>query len=235
MVTSYPVILASKPRPERKQPQPGESRAADWNECTRDPLFLLQVRQYLWVDTYNFGDHRLQGEDFDYDDEDCERGYYWKKSGESLTDKEAEELGLCSHYWETIGVFFTREEGEAWSKARHYRWGEGNFRIYCHVAEGELANILGQLDHNTKLTSQQITIMRHALGADSETPGFRNYFSASPGNPNWQDLLILEDRGLVWSRKPHPVGPDKGAIFKVTDRGQAEIGIYETQDTQVGS
>lgn len=71
-------------------------REAAQYECTRDPIWLLQVR----------GDKRSA--------------------------------------WRTETVFASREEGEAWAKAREYRWR--HWMIYAVPAEGELAEFLKEYD-----------------------------------------------------------------------------------------
>ncbi len=46
----------------------------------------------------------------------------------------------CFTYWDTETVFLSRAEGEAWMKAREYRWS--GWRVYCVPAEGSMRGIV---------------------------------------------------------------------------------------------
>ncbi len=111
-------------------------------ECTRDPIFLLEIRSYEWT---------AEGmpKEIDYDS-DAE-GLILLADKEKQLD-EVETLSMqeihkrwpdhCVEQWTCKNhIFLTREEGNTWAEARTYRWPDG-WRIWCCCAEGDLAELL---------------------------------------------------------------------------------------------
>ncbi|MHB2015354.1 MAG: hypothetical protein ACYCW6_00240 [Candidatus Xenobia bacterium] len=75
------------------------------------------------------------------------------------------------------------------------------------------------------MTESQRQILLHALGADSENPGFRNHFVADPGGPDWEDLMALVEAGLMRQRS-YPLNEvGRSYCFHVTSAGQDLVGI----------
>lgn len=111
-----------------------ERDAAAYRECTRDPIFLLQVRRY-----------RLLGvpEGHEMDDE----GDVWAKSPigpaepDRLTVDDLLSFEAAVAWWETESVYLTREEAEAYGQRRAYNYRDG-WRVYCVCAEGRLGDLL---------------------------------------------------------------------------------------------
>lgn len=103
-------------------------------ECTRDVIFLFQVRDVTWVD--------------------CPEGYEWdsdvirKLPGNDdeddpakLTDDDMIDRGCAIESWRTEGVWLSREEGEAWGREKDYRFAKG-WRLYGVPAEGALVELI---------------------------------------------------------------------------------------------
>jgi len=106
------------------------SRIHPESEITRDPIFLFQVKRYIYhgePDGYEWG-----GEDW-YPEGNPE--------GAPLSSSDLESLGAASSYWDAERVFFTREEGEQYGRDRHYNYPDG-WRVYCVCSEGVLAELL---------------------------------------------------------------------------------------------
>ena len=77
------------------------------------------------------------------------------------------------------------------------------------------------------MTNKERELLRHALGADSDSPGYRNYFAASPGTPNDRAWKAMVASGLArgpWSREV----ADALRFYSVSEAGQDAIGIKET-------
>lgn len=109
-----------------------ERDATAYRECTRDPIFLFQVRRWRLL-------HEPDG--FLLDDEgdlvhvDDPEG----TPAPSVDDLLSMECAFA--WWETESVWLTREEAEAYGKARHYNYTSG-WRVYCVCAEGRLGELL---------------------------------------------------------------------------------------------
>jgi hypothetical protein len=120
-------------------------------ECTRDPIFLLQVGNRQWTQIpdgmgYDGDSMWIETED---EVEDWIRPFLDKDGGVDFTDgfwREVEKREgdhgwpLVYIEWRTETVFLTREEAEAWAKRREYRWPM--WKVYCIPCDGELAKIL---------------------------------------------------------------------------------------------
>ena len=66
---------------------------------------------------------------------------------------------------------------------------------------------------------QDLDLLRHAVGADSKTPGYRNYFEAADcDNIGW---LRLTRAGLAEYRGP----VEHGFWYRVTEAGCRAIGL----------
>lgn len=74
------------------------------------------------------------------------------------------------------------------------------------------------------LTAEQLSILRHALGADSSTPSYRNGFAAEEGADDWPHVMALVEMGLMTRGKTNCDGL---ALFYVTEEGQELIGVRE--------
>lgn len=135
-----------------------KSERDEWsyNEATRDPIFLLQIRclQPIEIpDGYVVSDDGvIEREDLVENDQgELEPtdpdGRPNTLSLEDLLNYEASGgITSCAFvHWSTEAVFYSRKEAEDWAKARHYRWRDG-YRIYCVCAEGELADLLKKYD-----------------------------------------------------------------------------------------
>lgn len=80
-----------------------------------------------------------------------------------------------------------------------------------------------------EMTKKQIEIMRHTLGADSDAPGYRNYFAAEPETDDYDEILSLVMLGLM-KRGRSWEGNISGELvyFHVTEKGKKLLGIEET-------
>lgn len=107
----------------------GDRRKRTHDECTRDPIFLLQTKL-----------HHLTGEPFDTHRDD-EGDIIDDNTGEALSWEELEDRGCAAPFWETQSVWLDRDEAEAFAKATNYRYPDG-WRVYCVCAEGNLAELL---------------------------------------------------------------------------------------------
>ncbi len=77
----------------------------------------------------------------------------------------------------------------------------------------------------TTTTQRQTEILRHTLGADSRSPGYRNHYAAEPNGDNYADILALVEMGLMKRGRDIPGGL---IYFHVTEAGQELIGVKET-------
>lgn len=68
----------------------------------------------------------------------------------------------------------------------------------------------------SKLTSEQVELMKHAYGFDSMQPGFRNHFVANNPQQDWEDLV---EKGLASSRPYN----QSDIIYHLTELGQTVI------------
>jgi hypothetical protein len=103
-------------------------------ECTRDVIFLFQVRDVNWIEAptgYEW-DSGTMRKSPDNDDED---------DPQELTDEDMIERSSAIESWRTESVWLTRAEGEAWGRAKDYRFAKG-WRVYGVPAEGELAALI---------------------------------------------------------------------------------------------
>lgn len=110
-------------------------------EITRDPVFLLQRKEYH-LNEDKYGEHNLQNDG---------DGPVWP-NGKAASDKTLEKLGVLVPYWGTpSGVFYSRAEAEQYAISRKYDWGrkDQDWRVYCTCAEGELAQVLN--DHELSM------------------------------------------------------------------------------------
>lgn len=121
-------------------------------ECTRDPIFLLQigVRKWtqipdgvgcdgdgMWVeDRDELPDWIVQFVDEEDQTIDASAEFY------AVAEKQENDHGWPMIYveWRTESVFLTREEGESYAKSRGHRWDK--WQVYCVPCDGELARIL---------------------------------------------------------------------------------------------
>lgn len=78
------------------------------------------------------------------------------------------------------------------------------------------------------MTDAERKLIRHALGADSDAPGYRNRFAATPGSPDDAAWAAMVASGLAYGpmRDTYLFGPLN--FYAVTEAGQAAVGILET-------
>jgi len=120
------------------------------NECTRDPIFLLQVGRRLWTqipDGIETDGESMWVEDADdlpdwitphiKDGAVNETAEFWKACEDAENDH---GWPLVYVEWRTESVFLTRDEAERYAKATEYRYEK--WRVYCIPCDGELARIL---------------------------------------------------------------------------------------------
>lgn len=119
-------------------------------ECTRDVIFLFQVRELQLLEVPFSEDE----EDFDFTDGILDR--VKDADGNDLEEPQSVnledwlKLEFCTSFgdvpcvqenWRTESVWLDRGEAESWAKAHQYRWKHG-WRVYGVPAEGELAKRL---------------------------------------------------------------------------------------------
>lgn len=75
-----------------------------------------------------------------------------------------------------------------------------------------------------ELTKNQRAVLRHTLGMDSDTPGHRNYFVAGKGHHDYDDLIQLEQMGLMAVRiEQYPAGT-RSSLWRATPKGRELVG-----------
>lgn len=192
----------------------GPRDKAAFDECTRDPIFLLQVRR--WTITgepigYEYVD------EIGYLPEGTERNEDGEYEVEPLTMKQLEEMGCASAHWETdsFAVWLSREEAEAFAKSHEYNYPDG-WQVYCTCANGQLAELLkahgdaywpkpepeldGAIIQRLREDLDLQHCLRHTLG---DLKYDRNYFVTSPDCANGKTLEAGVALGLVFrGRKP---------------------------------
>jgi hypothetical protein len=122
-------------------------------ECTRDPIFLLQVGRRKWTqipDGMGYDGESMWVEDkeeiptwmFQFLTQDGtvdETPGFWQFVENEDNDNNWPFVIID---WNTEHVFLTRDEAETFAKAKEHRWDK--WRVYCVPAEGELARVLNQ-------------------------------------------------------------------------------------------
>lgn len=123
-------------------------------ECTRDVIFLLQIRhlQLLEVPSREDEDHFdfLDGildrtKDEDGNDLDEPQTVNLEDWVEEEFATSFGDVPCVTESWETESVWLDRGEAEEWAKSREYRWKHG-WRVYGVPAEGALAKLLQTQD-----------------------------------------------------------------------------------------
>lgn len=126
-------------------------RDSNHRECTRDPIFLLQVgtRQWTRLPSGLADDGESMWVDDEADLDDWVRpfldddgsvsttGEFWKCAEDTVND---DGWPLVFTEWRTEAVFLTRDEAESWVKRREYNYPI--WRVYCVPCNGRLAEIL---------------------------------------------------------------------------------------------
>ena len=108
------------------------------SEATRDPIFLLQIRRFV------YHDQQMSEEGVEYDsDEECVMDLIENKR---VDNDELVERELAIPYWYSESVWYSREEAEAYGNKRSYHYGkqDRDWRVYCVCAEGYLAKLLDE-------------------------------------------------------------------------------------------
>lgn len=128
------------------------------DECTRDPIFLLQVGRRQWTEIpegCEFDGESLTVDDIDsipewiepfVDDAGIDHTDGFWQAAESETNDNGWPYVYVE--WRTESVFLTRAEAESFGAARSYRWDK--WKVYCVPCEGELATILKNYVHWSK-------------------------------------------------------------------------------------
>jgi hypothetical protein len=104
-----------------------------WEEITKNPIFLLQSKQFS-PDRYSAEEHEITFDpNLDYQAID--------KEGNEVNNEKLLELGVYILDWKIESVFLTRKEGEAYGERMHYHYPNG-WRVYCIPCTGKLAELL---------------------------------------------------------------------------------------------
>lgn len=132
------------------------NRDPENKDCTRDPIYLLQVGIPQWTaipDGFENDGESWVVEDLDDVDDwalpflDADNEYINRDSDFTAeAEKYENSYGWPLVYieWRTETVFLTRQEAEDWARARAYRWNR--WRVYCVPCEGELARLLNEAE-----------------------------------------------------------------------------------------
>jgi len=111
-------------------------RAVAEETATCDPIFLLQIRRWIYLPDapgFEWPDGWMLDDDGELLDE----------NGNAVTNQMCEDHGCARHYWETVAVFATREQARRMGNSREYDWGEGEgWRTYAVSCHGQLAELL---------------------------------------------------------------------------------------------
>jgi hypothetical protein len=78
---------------------------------------------------------------------------------------------------------------------------------------------------SNQLSPREASLMRHACGANSKTPYYRNYFAADPGSKDDVAWAGLVAKGMAMvMRESCRIFPNR--FYSVTDLGKQAIGEY---------
>lgn len=140
------------------------NRDPEGKDCTRDPIYLLQVGQDVWSgfpDGFKWG-----GEDHEVTDLDSVPDWVRPFIGEdghieawsdfvtaALDHLNADGYSMVHINWRTERVFLTRAEAEEYRRAHEYRWTRS--RVYCMPCEGRLAQILNDYEDSATMLEVQ--------------------------------------------------------------------------------
>lgn len=122
-------------------------------DCTRDPIYLLQTREWVFTGLPRW----LEFEDSFFIRKKCadelpaEAASLFDADGVCNSDGSLMRLLMETdnrhgvpfvlEKWRTESVWLTRDEAEDWAKRHEYRWPSG-WRVYCVCSEGKLAKLL---------------------------------------------------------------------------------------------
>jgi hypothetical protein len=69
------------------------------------------------------------------------------------------------------------------------------------------------------ITKYQLDLMKHAIGAESKDPGYRNYFAATPDSEDDREWTSLVEKGYARVRRQpdDSIWPDR--LYNVTPEG----------------
>jgi len=118
-------------------------------ECTRDVIFLFQVRRYI-ATGYPYtsdGEYCHDGDGVILGDVDEQRRWTPREGAEHLTTEQLLEMTTLDDVpclietWETASVYLTREEAESFGRRTEYNYRDG-WRVYGVPANGKLAALL---------------------------------------------------------------------------------------------
>jgi hypothetical protein len=128
-------------------------------DCTRDPIYLLQVgtRQwtampdgvccdgdFMWVDDMEALPNWIRPF-VDDDDETINTNKRFWQYAEANENEHGWPLVYIE--WRTEAVFLTRQEAEDWVKAREHNYPIA--KVYCVPCNGKLAEILSDIEEPT--------------------------------------------------------------------------------------
>lgn len=108
-----------------------------YKECTRDVIFLLQVRQSHWTEKVPEDCHYSDSLIFRDDDKEHENPL----SADEVHEIDPDCVILS---WYTDSVWLDRDEAEAYAESRSYNYGKKGkgWQVYGVCADGELAKML---------------------------------------------------------------------------------------------
>jgi len=164
-------VFVVNPQGHKVNQDPDSRDAVGNQEATRDPIFLVQKREVLGIDTINGltehqffhdddGDLWVDADLFDAKDRvEAKANDNWRRSdidfrcdairvdNETMVDR-----GWAIFSWRTESVWFRRPEAEAYAVGQRHNLGElgQGCRVYCVCAEGRLADLL-KIVHNKEI------------------------------------------------------------------------------------
>lgn len=75
-----------------------------------------------------------------------------------------------------------------------------------------------------RLTSLQIENLRHMLGMNTKTPGYRNFFLAGIGSDDEKSFMALVELG--YCKRGPEINENEDVYFYATPEGMDAIGLY---------
>jgi DNA-binding MarR family transcriptional regulator len=84
------------------------------------------------------------------------------------------------------------------------------------------------------LSKNQLSILRHMLGMDSDTPGYRNWFIAGQDHWDHSDLVQLELMGLVSLRLRNSDNIGRADLWRATPKGRELVGAPAVHEKRGG-
>lgn len=167
-------------------------------ECTRDPIFILQIGVRQWTEIPD--GLETDGESFWVSDPESlpdwihpfvEDGSieakpdFWAAAESETNDS---NWPICYTEWHPERVFLTREEAEEYARSREYRWDK--WKVFCIPCEGKLAEALD---------SWHPSILNEAEN-EKALLRMEEVFEAEPGTKEWDESMILTNRIMEFEK-----------------------------------